>query len=241
MKYLRGTRTLPLTLRADGSGILKWYVDAAFAVHPNMRGHSGGGLTLGQGFPHVGSTKQKLNTRSSTESEVVGTDDFMPAICWTRYFLKAQGYHVNDNVLFQDNQSAMLLEKNGKASSTKRTKHINIRYFFITDRISQGEVSLKWCPTADMVGDFMTKPLQGSLFTKFRDMIMGVVPTSDPGPGKANTATGHSSKLPSILKRQHGAITKKVHFQDAKKTTTTSATKRTSSSLVPKGNHRSVL
>ena len=87
MKYLRGTRTLPLTLRADGSGILKWYVDASFAVHPNMRGHSGGGLSLGQGFPIVSSTKQKLNTRSSTEAEVVGADDFMPAICWTRYFL----------------------------------------------------------------------------------------------------------------------------------------------------------
>jgi hypothetical protein len=216
-------------------------VDAAFAVHPNMRGHSGGGLTLGQGFPNVGSTKQKLNTRSSTESEVVGTDDFMPAICWTRYFLKAQGYHVNDNVLFQDNQSAMLLEKNGKASSTKRTKHINIRYFFITDRISQGEVSLKWCPTADMVGDFMTKPLQGSLFTKFRDMnmIMGVVPTPDPGPGKAKQAT--SSQPTSILKRHHGVISKKVQFSDATKKTNTRAPKRTSSSLVPAGNHRSVL
>ena len=176
MLYLRGTRTLPLTLRADGSGILKWYVDASFAVHPNMRGHSGGGLSLGQGFPIVSSTKQKLNTRSSTEAEVVGADDFMPAICWTRYFLMAQGYHVHDNVLFQDNKSAMLLEKNGKASSTKRTKHINIRYFFITDRISQGEVSLEWCPTGDMIGDYMTKPLQGELFRTFRDQIMGVTP-----------------------------------------------------------------
>jgi hypothetical protein len=69
MKYLRGTRMLPLILSANGSGILKWWVvDASFAVHPNMRGHTGGGLSLGQGFPIVSSTKQKLNTRSSTES-----------------------------------------------------------------------------------------------------------------------------------------------------------------------------
>jgi hypothetical protein len=82
----------------------------------------------------VSSTKQKLNTRSSTETEIVGADDFvMPAICWTRYFMEAQGYQVNDNVLFQDNKSAILLEKNGKASSSKRTKHISIRYFFITE------------------------------------------------------------------------------------------------------------
>ena len=157
----------------------------------------------------------------------------------------AQGYHVNDNVLFQDNKSAMLLEKNGKASSTKRTKHINIRYFFITDRINQGEVSLEWCPTGDMIGDYMTKPLQGELFRTFRDQIMGVVPTKDPGPGKGKPATSNSSQPPSILRdksnQANSVISKSVKFEDAPKKTNNSAPKRTSSSLVPKGNHRSVL
>ena len=102
-------------------------------VHPNMRGHSGGGLSLGQGFPVISSTKQKLNTHSSMETEVVGANNFMPVICWTQYFMEVQGYKVDDNILFQDNKSAMLLEKNGKASSSKQTKHINIRYFFITN------------------------------------------------------------------------------------------------------------
>jgi hypothetical protein len=99
----------------------------------------------------------------------------MPSILWTRYFLKEQGYNVNDNVIFQDNKSTMLLEQNGRASSSKRTKHINVRYFFITDRITKGEVRVEWCPTKDMVADFMTKPLQGSLFKKFRDLIMGAM------------------------------------------------------------------
>jgi hypothetical protein len=88
-------------------------------------------------------------------------------------------------IFFQNNKSAILLEKNGKASSSKRTKHINIWYFFIADRIDKGDVSLVWCPTGDMIGDFMTKPLQGALFQKLRDQIMGVVPAQDPGPGKA--------------------------------------------------------
>jgi hypothetical protein len=57
MRYIRGTRTMPLILSANGSGILKWWVDASFAVHPNMRGHSGGGLSLGQGFPIVSYTR----------------------------------------------------------------------------------------------------------------------------------------------------------------------------------------
>jgi hypothetical protein len=84
MKYLtRGISTLPLILSANGTSILKWWVDAAFAVHPNMQGNSGGGLSLGRGFPIVSLTKQKLNTQSSTELDIVGADNFMPAICWT--------------------------------------------------------------------------------------------------------------------------------------------------------------
>jgi hypothetical protein len=74
----------------------------------------------------VSSTKQKLNTCSSTETEIVGPDESILEICWTWYFMKAQGYGFKDNVLFQDNNSSILLEKNGKASSSKRTKHINI-------------------------------------------------------------------------------------------------------------------
>ena len=179
IEYLRATKDLPLILGADNTGVMEWFVDASFAVHPNMRGHTGGGLTLGRGFPIVNSTKQKLNTRSSTESELVGVDDMMPTILWARYFLKAQGYDVTDNIIYQDNQSAILLEKNGKASSSKRTKHIAVRYFFITNRIQMGEAGIEWCPTEDMVADFMTKPLQGSTFTRFRDLIMGAVSMKD--------------------------------------------------------------
>jgi hypothetical protein len=76
--------------------------------------------------------------------------------------------------VFQDNQSAMLLEKNGRGSSSKRTRHINIRYFFITDRIAKDELTVEYCPTGDMVGDFFTKALQGSLFRKFRALIMNI-------------------------------------------------------------------
>jgi hypothetical protein len=184
MKYIRGTKALPLILSASGSGILKWWIDASFAVHPNMRGHTGGGLSMGRGFPIVSSTKQKLNTRSSTETELVGVDDCMPAILWTRYFLDSQGYGVRENIVFQDNKSAILMEKNGKASSSKRTKHINIRYYFVTDRISKQDLTVEWCPTGDMIGDYMTKPNQGALFTKFRDQIMGVTRARDPGLGK---------------------------------------------------------
>jgi hypothetical protein len=91
---------------------------------------------------------------------------------WTRYFLEAQGYGADESIVYQDNQSAMLLEKNGRGSSSKRTRHINIRYFFVADRIASREVKVEYCPTGDMVADYFTKPLQGTLFRKFRDIIM---------------------------------------------------------------------
>jgi hypothetical protein len=51
MEYLQSTRDLPLVLGANNTGVLSWYVDASFAVHPNIRGHTGGALTIGTGFP----------------------------------------------------------------------------------------------------------------------------------------------------------------------------------------------
>jgi hypothetical protein len=85
----------------------------------------------------------------------------------------AQGYRVTHNLLLQDNQSSILLERNGKESSGKQTWHINIRYLFITDRVNMKEVEIKWCPTKEMVADFMTKPPQGCHFRRLRDLIMG--------------------------------------------------------------------
>eukprot|EP00957_Ditylum_brightwellii_P209777 15363210-Ditylum_brightwellii.AAC.1 len=74
----------------------------------------------------------------------------MPQILWTRYFLEAQGIKVRDNVVYQDNQSSMRLEKYGKGSSGKRTRHINIRYFFATNRMAAGELTVEYCPTDTM-------------------------------------------------------------------------------------------
>ncbi len=191
VEYLRRDHARALVLGAENDGILMWYVDASFAVHPNMQGHTGGGLTMGRGFPISVSTKQKLNTRSSTESELVGINNMMPIIIWTRYFLLSQGYGVVENLLLQDNKSSILLERNGRASSSKCTRHINIRYFFICDQVNTKEVRIHWCPTKEMVADFWTKPLQGSHFRKLRDYFMGRVRCDKP---KANDAVMAKAK-----------------------------------------------
>ena len=120
-------------------------------------------------------------------------------VLWVRKFLEAQGYTVKDNVIFQDNMSAMLLEKNGKRSSGKKTRHIDIRYYFITDNINRGTVRVSHCPTDDMIADFFTKPLQGTKFYKFQSSIMNCVgPGSGPEPAQECVgAVGQNMKLPA--------------------------------------------
>ena len=182
LKYLRGTLYMPLTLEAVDINVIKWYVDASFAVHPDMKSHTGGSMTLGKGAVYGTSTRQKINTKSSTEAELVGVNDLMPQILWTRYFLEAQGYEINESIIqHQDNKSTILLAENGKASSGRRTRHINIRYFFVKDRVASGEVKIEYCPTDSMMADFFTKPLQGALLKKMRDQIMNSNPLIDYG------------------------------------------------------------
>ena len=89
------------------------FVDAAYAVHNDMRSHTGGCLSMGHGLIHSKSSKQKLNTKSSTESEVVGASDYLPYLTWTRNFMEAQGFTFKQKIFYQDNQSAMRLEQNG--------------------------------------------------------------------------------------------------------------------------------
>ena len=105
-----------------------------------MRIHTGRIMTMGKGTMYSTSHKQKLNTKRSTETELVAVDDVLPQLLWARYFLEAQGYHVGASKLYQDNMSVMLLEKNCKASSGKRTRHINIRNLFMKNRVDVGEV-----------------------------------------------------------------------------------------------------
>jgi hypothetical protein len=174
VKYIRATKHLKLTIEAASIHTIKWWVDAAYAVHVDMRGHTGGMMSMGEGAMITKSTKHKINTRSSTEAEIVGVDDMMGHMMWTLRFLDAQGYQIDENILYQDNQSAILLENNGRSSCSRRTKHIDTRYFYITDRINKKEIKVEYCPTGDMLGDFFTKPLQGSLFRKLRAKVMNL-------------------------------------------------------------------
>ena len=88
-------------------------------------------------------------------------------------FVKAQGYTIKENLFEQDNESAIKLETNGRRSAGPMSRHIDIRYFWIKDQTEQAGIKIRHCPTLQMLGDFFTKPLQGNLFRKFRDVVLG--------------------------------------------------------------------
>ena len=111
-----------------------------------MWGHTGGMITLGKGAVISKSTKQKINTDSSTISELIGMHDMIPEVLWTKYFIEAQGYKVDHDIVMQDNESEIRLLVNGRFSSGPKTKHTQVKYFLAMDLIKRGEMEVKYCP-----------------------------------------------------------------------------------------------
>ena len=123
MSFLWWTKDDCLTLEMDDSGVIEWHVDASFAAHSDMRSHTGATLFMGKGAIKSVSSKQKINTRSSADAEIVAADDVASKIMWTKSFLEEQGHKTNRNIVHQDNKSSILLMKNGRSSAGKRTRH----------------------------------------------------------------------------------------------------------------------
>ncbi len=158
LKYLNRTKYLKLRLTIDNLAVLKWYVDRSHNVHWDCKGHGGAVFSLGQEATSSFSRKLKLNTRSSTETELVTADMFMPEMLWSLHFIEAQGYDAECVGLYQDNISTQLQIKNGKMSSGKKTKHIKAKFFFIKDRVDDGEMRR----ASDRSQDDLTLPRSSS-------------------------------------------------------------------------------
>ena len=168
IKYLTGTANLTLTLRVEGPIRVSAYVDASFATHSaDMKSHTGVYVTLGHGAIYCRSSKQKLVTKSSTEAELVGISDALPQVIWVKHFLDAQGHAPHPAHIWEDNLSTICLAKAGRSGS-ERSRHIQIRFFWIHDYLMSGEVTMEHMDTDHMIADMFTKPLQGSKFKSFR-------------------------------------------------------------------------
>jgi len=93
--------------------MLSWF-DAAYAVHPDMKSHTGGITSFGLGGFMGKSTKQKLNTKSSTEEELIGASDYLPNTIWLKLFMKAQGHKMDEIVSSKTTKALFRWEQMGK-------------------------------------------------------------------------------------------------------------------------------
>ena len=177
VQYIRRTKDYGIRLSAETNLSVTAYIDASYAVHWDLKSHTGSIITLGKGPVYSKSGIQRLNTTSSAESELVALSDSTGQVLWTKQFLEHQGYKVGPATVYEDNQSAIRLAENGRSNSS-RTRHIAIRYFFISDRIASGEIKVEYLNTTDMIADILTKPLQGALFRRLCSLLLNWDTTS---------------------------------------------------------------
>jgi hypothetical protein len=95
---------MKLNLSADNLTTIRWWVDASHAVHDNCRGHTGAMMSMGKGAAISFSDKHKINTKSSSESKLVSANHALSSILHKRYFIEAQGFSIEQNILFHNNQ-----------------------------------------------------------------------------------------------------------------------------------------
>ena len=171
LRYLNGTQDLGICLRADCPTNVTAHIDASYGVHIDGKSHSGMFVSLGSGPILVKSSKQKIVTKSSTEAELIALSDLASLVIWSRDFLLAQGEPAGPATVSQDNQSTMALAARG-ASVSERTRHINIRHYWMKDRVDSGDIQIMYTPTEDMIADIFTKPLQGERFFRLRDLLL---------------------------------------------------------------------
>ena len=167
--YMQSAPNRGVVIEFGDNPVTHSYIDAAFALHERDRkSHSGGAIMVGIGGPlYVTSTKQSIVTKSSTEAELVAASDIASEAIHVRNFGIAQGLPTTPAVIYQDNMSTMQLIARG-APCSKRSRHIEIRNFWMAEQIESGVLKVAHCPTEQMWANLLTKPVQGHQFLKER-------------------------------------------------------------------------
>ena len=119
---------------------------------------------IGRGTMINTSKKLDVVTNSLTETEVVICGERFSKYIWFRYFRLAKSTNDNEDILFQDNKSAILLQKTHSYSIGRGSKHIYVRYFFVVHKVENKELKIIYCPTEKMIANYSIKPTQGALF-----------------------------------------------------------------------------
>ena len=151
-------------VEANDSHIIKWWVDGYYKFHSGIKSHTGEMKILLKGAAYDISLKQKINTKGSTEMEVVFTPDIFPQFIQTRYFLDSQEGGVKEYIMYQDNISSKILKDNRKGPIIQSKRHMDIWRFKSKYCIDYGLMRTERSPGDEVIGDFHTKPLPGICF-----------------------------------------------------------------------------
>ena len=173
LRYLNGSKEKGLCLRPGKSLDIKLYVDASFAEEPKRVSRTGFYMTMGESALIIArSVKQKLVTRSTMESEIVAIDDSSSVVMLVENTATIMGIPLGPVIIYEDNQSTITAIKNG-TTSAERTRHIDVKYFWLHDKIKSGKMILRYIKSEENIADYFTKSIcTPGLFSKFVKQIL---------------------------------------------------------------------
>lgn len=170
LRYVKGTLNLSLIYKCNQKGNLIGNVDADWAGDTKDRKSTSGFIFKIFNCPVSWCTKKQLSVSlSSTEAEYIALSVAITEGCWLKYLLNDFGYEMMIDI-FEDNQSVIKIAQNNE--SNKRLKHLDIRYHFIVEKVTNKKVRLNYIKSNENVADLFTKPLGKQMFIKFRNEIL---------------------------------------------------------------------
>ena len=159
LNFVKATKDDKMIMSTHNFPKLETWVDASYTVHDkNMREHTGGCMYFGWGIVHGKASKQKLNTKSSAESELIGVSEYIPYKIHLINLLIGQGRKMKKRVLYHENESSICMENNGQHSCTGNSRHNSVTNFFVKDRVDKGEFVIEHCPPKSMLVDYFAIP-----------------------------------------------------------------------------------
>ena len=208
INYINNTKDLALVFHKSSTPKLSIYIDASYAQHLDRKSHSGAAVQFNNSTLQAKSIKQKITTKSSTEAELVALSDNIGMVIHISQILKELGYYIIPTV-YQDNKSTIDLIERGRPTSNSR--HIDIKYFFVSDIQQRKLIQISHCTTNEMIGDILTKPIQGQQFIYLRNLLLG-----HPIEGSVvNTTTGvvdNTTGVSAAAEQQQQTTTEHDHY-----------------------------
>jgi hypothetical protein len=172
-RYISGTKDCGLRYKRGGDVTVTCYVDADFAgCRETRRSTTGYVIMLGGGAIDWRSKKQNTVALSSTEAEYMALADATTRLIWIRNILEEIGFKQGTTTIYEDNNSCAFIAND--AGSSDRTKHIDVRYHFVREKIQDGSVKVVRIDTKDQVADGFTKPFGILKMNEFKKSI-GIV------------------------------------------------------------------